>query len=62
MWDIDGGTRRDLGSRKGWARRVPGAGTRVVGVKELAFWQKRSPNCDFLVLHSPFTLSTSKNI
>jgi hypothetical protein len=30
--------------------------------KIIHFWQKRSPNCDFLVLHSPSTLSTSKNI
>jgi hypothetical protein len=29
---------------------------------EIAFWQKCSPNYDFLVLHSPSTLSTSKNI
>jgi hypothetical protein len=30
--------------------------------KELRFWQKHSLNCVFLVLHSPSTLSTSKNI
>jgi hypothetical protein len=30
--------------------------------KKIRFWQKRSPNCDFLVLHSPSTLSTYKNI
>jgi hypothetical protein len=30
--------------------------------KTNCFWQKRSPNCDFLVLHSPSTLSTSKNM
>jgi hypothetical protein len=28
--------------------------------KELRFWQKCSLNCDFLVLHSPLTLSTPK--
>jgi hypothetical protein len=30
--------------------------------KTIRFWQKRSPNYDFLVLHSLSTLSTSKNI
>jgi hypothetical protein len=30
--------------------------------KELRSWQKHSPNYNFLVLHSPSTLSTSKNI
>jgi hypothetical protein len=30
--------------------------------KNFFFWQKRSPSCDFLVIHRPFTLSTSKNI
>jgi hypothetical protein len=34
----------------GWVRKV------------IRFWQKHSPNCDFLVLHSPSTLCTSKNI
>jgi hypothetical protein len=30
--------------------------------KTIRFWQKHSPNYDFLVLHSPSTLPTSKNI
>jgi hypothetical protein len=30
--------------------------------KHRSFLQKHSPNCDFLALHSPSTLSTSKNI
>jgi hypothetical protein len=30
--------------------------------KTLHFWQKRSPNCDFLVLHSPSALSSFKKI
>jgi hypothetical protein len=30
--------------------------------KKFSFWKKRSPNCNFLVLHSPSTLSTSKNV
>jgi hypothetical protein len=30
--------------------------------KIIRFWQKRSPNCDFWVFHSPSSLSTSKNI
>jgi hypothetical protein len=30
--------------------------------KTIYFWQKCSSNYDFLVLHSPSTLSTSKNI
>jgi hypothetical protein len=42
-----------------WVRRV---GRSDPGGKKLTFWQKRSPNCDFLVLRSPSTLSTSKNI
>jgi hypothetical protein len=32
------------------------------GENFFCFWQKRSPNCNFLVLHSPSTLSTSKNM
>jgi hypothetical protein len=44
------------------AGRYTRAGRVGVGEKKLAFWQKRSPNCDFLVLRSPSTLSTSKNV
>jgi hypothetical protein len=50
--------------RKGTDRWVAGWAWRVHMrwvTKELRFWQKRSPNCDFLVLHSPSTLSTSIN-
>jgi hypothetical protein len=43
-------------------KRVQGVGTQAMGEKKIHFWQKHSPNCDFLVLHSPSTLSTSKNI
>jgi hypothetical protein len=38
------------------------AGRRGVSEKKIRFWQKCSPNCDFFVLHSPSTLSTSKII
>jgi hypothetical protein len=30
--------------------------------KKFRYWQKRSPDCDILVLHRPSTLSTSKNV
>jgi hypothetical protein len=36
--------------RRWWVRKI------------IRFWQKRSLNCDFSVLHSPSTLSTPKNI
>jgi hypothetical protein len=56
---------REIGPRRCSAGGpVTGTIRRVcaVGVKKSFFWQKHSPNCDFLVLHSPSTLSTSKNI
>jgi hypothetical protein len=34
--------------KRGWVRKI------------IRFWQKRSQNCDFLVFHSPSTLSTQK--
>jgi hypothetical protein len=42
--------------------RVHRVGKATLGEKRLRFWQKHSLNCDSLVLHSPSTLSTSKNI
>jgi hypothetical protein len=48
---------------RGWPKsgHIGWVGATVV-TKEITFWQKHSPNCDFSVLHSPSTLSTSKNI
>jgi hypothetical protein len=34
---------------------------KVVVRKTIRVWEKHSPNCDFLLLHSPSTLSTSIN-
>jgi hypothetical protein len=55
------------GSRVGvfWDAREPRWALRVCagGVRNFfRFWHKRSQNCDFMVLHSPSTLSTSKII
>jgi hypothetical protein len=41
---------------------VPSAGRVITGEEKRRFRHRLSPNCDFLVLHSPSTLSTSKTI
>jgi hypothetical protein len=41
-----------------WARQVQEVGTDV-GEKTIRFCQKRSPNCNFLILHSPSTYPLS---
>jgi hypothetical protein len=60
------GTVRDLAHRVGEVKSGPDRYGRWVCQaqvnKVMRFWQKRSPNCDFLVPHSPSTLSASKNI
>jgi hypothetical protein len=49
-------------NRYGGPDRYRWAGMRGWGEKKLRFWQKHSPNCNFLILHSPSILSTSKNM
>jgi hypothetical protein len=41
-----------------WARQVQEVGTDV-GEKTIRFCHKRSPNCNFLILHSPSTYPLS---
>jgi hypothetical protein len=67
-WEVSNSRQRGRGifterGRKEWAQRVlQAAGMAGLGEKNTAFWQEHSPNCDFLILRSPSTLSTYKNI
>jgi hypothetical protein len=48
--------------RRGWVQRVHDVGMCVVGEKNNLFLAETLSKLRFLVLHSPSTLSTSKNI
>jgi hypothetical protein len=48
--------------RRGWVQRVHDVGMCVVGEKNNLFLAETFSKLRFLVLHSPSTLSTSKNI